>query len=89
MNVLSGVQVGHGAVIAAGSTVTKSVGPFEIVAGSPARVIRKRFTDDVIEQMLKIGWWNWSDERIARNQAFFELVIPHDRNMNITSVCVD
>lgn len=88
VNILSGVQVGHGSVIGAGTTVTKSVGPFEIVAGSPARVIRKRFTDNVIMQLLEIQWWNWDDDRISRNKVFFETEIPNNRDVDLLSLCV-
>lgn len=87
-NILSGVQVGHGSVVAAGTTVTKSVGPFEIVAGSPARLIRKRFTDSVIEQLLEIAWWGWPDEVIARNQTFFETAIPPDQDIDLHALVV-
>ncbi|MEM9232108.1 MAG: CatB-related O-acetyltransferase [Pseudomonadota bacterium] len=87
-NILSGVQVGHGSVIAAGTTVTKSVGPFEIVAGSPARMIRKRFTDSVIEQLLEIAWWRWADDTIARNRIFFETAIPPDQDIDLHALVV-
>ncbi|MBT9386714.1 CatB-related O-acetyltransferase [Pseudooceanicola sp. CBS1P-1] len=87
VNVLSGVQVGHGSVISAGATVTRSCGPFEILGGSPARLIRKRFTQNVIDQMMDIRWWDWSDERIARNQAFFETSIPADEDIDLKAIC--
>ncbi|WP_235755219.1 CatB-related O-acetyltransferase [Paracoccus salsus] len=89
VNVLSGVQVGHGAVIAAGATVTRTVPDFAIVGGSPARIIRKRFSDDVITQMLQIKWWHWDDERIKRNRAFFETALQHDQEYDLLSVVVD
>ncbi|SNT74922.1 CatB-related O-acetyltransferase [Paracoccus seriniphilus] len=88
VNVLSGVQVGHGSVIAAGATVTRSVGPFEIVAGTPARVLKKRFTDNVVGQLLEIQWWNWDEERISSNQKFFETEIPSDKDMDLLSLIV-
>lgn len=71
VNVLSGVKVGHGAVLAAGATVTTDVPPFSIVGGVPAKVLRFRFKDSVIDQLLKISWWNWPDEKIERNRDFF------------------
>ncbi|MEC7762724.1 MAG: CatB-related O-acetyltransferase [Pseudomonadota bacterium] len=89
VTVLSGVKVGHGAVIAAGATVTRDVEPFAIVGGNPAREIRKRFTDDVIKQMLEIAWWDWDDDRISRNKTFFETVIPPDKDMNLRKLVVD
>lgn len=57
--ILSGITVGDGAVIGAGSVVTDNVAPYTIVAGNPAKVIRKRFSDDQITRLLDIRWWNW------------------------------
>jgi len=65
--ILSGVTIGDGAIIGAGSVVTKNVAPYQIVGGNPAKLIRKRFTDDQIAALLKISWWNWSDRKIQEN----------------------
>lgn len=54
--VLSGVTIGQGAVVAAGAVVTKDVPPYAIVGGNPARVIRYRFADDIIEELIKIDY---------------------------------
>lgn len=59
---VSGVNIGDGAVIAAGSIVTKDVKPYSIVAGNPAKEIRKRFDLQTIEKLLDIQWWNYSSE---------------------------
>jgi len=64
--ILSGVTIGDGAVIAAGALVAKNVEPYTIVGGNPARIIRKRFAADVIAQLEKIKWWEWSDAEIER-----------------------
>jgi acetyltransferase-like isoleucine patch superfamily enzyme len=66
-HVLSGVTVGDGAVIAAYSVVTKDVRPYAIVAGNPAREIRRRFTDGQIESLLAIAWWNWPTDKILEH----------------------
>ena len=50
--------------MAAGAVVTKDVAPFTIVAGCPANVIRKRFSDDVIERLLALAWWDWTHEAL-------------------------
>ena len=62
--ILDGINVGHGAIIAANAVVTKDVSPYAIVAGVPAKMIKYRFTEDKIEQLLKSAWWNWSYEEI-------------------------
>lgn len=74
--ITSGVTIGDGAVIGAGSVVTKDVEPYTVVAGNPAKPIRKRFDDAVIVELLKIQWWNWSREKIHKNAKI--LVSPPD-----------
>ncbi|MBU1378751.1 MAG: CatB-related O-acetyltransferase [Alphaproteobacteria bacterium] len=65
--IMSGVSVGHGAVIAAMAVVTKDVPPYAVVAGNPARVVKMRFDDAVIAELLAIAWWDWPEERIRDN----------------------
>ncbi|WP_379653927.1 CatB-related O-acetyltransferase [Pseudoxanthomonas sp. UC19_8] len=62
--VLSGVSVGDGAIVGAGAVVAKDVPPYAIVAGNPAKVVRKRFSEDQIEALLAIRWWDWPIEKI-------------------------
>ena len=69
VSILPGVYIGDGAVIAAGAVVTKDVEPYAIVGGVPAKVIRYRFSPKEIYILLKIKWWDWSNEKIARNIA--------------------
>jgi acetyltransferase-like isoleucine patch superfamily enzyme len=63
--IMSGVTIGDGAVIGARAVVTREVEPYAIVAGSPARFIRKRFSDSLIHRLLDLRWWDWKDEEIA------------------------
>lgn len=65
--IMPGVKIGDGAIIAAKSVVTKDVKPYTIVGGNPARVIRQRFTDEIINDLLEIAWWNWDIEKITKN----------------------
>ena len=62
--ILSGVYIGHGAVVGAGAVVTHDVPDYMIVAGNPARAVRLRFEPEVVDQLLAIAWWQWSDEAI-------------------------
>jgi acetyltransferase-like isoleucine patch superfamily enzyme len=70
--ILSGVQIGNGAVIAANSVVHSDVPPFAIVGGSPAKFIKYRFEPEVIAWLEQLAWWNWPLEKIRRNAALFE-----------------
>jgi phosphonate metabolism protein (transferase hexapeptide repeat family) len=66
--IMPGVTVGTGAVIGAGAVVTHDVAPYEIVAGVPARPLRKRFPEAVIHKLLSIAWWDW--DRAALETRF-------------------
>ena len=61
---MQGVNIGTGAVVGAGSVVTKDVPPYAIVAGCPARIIKYRFDDDTIRLLLESNWWELSDEEL-------------------------
>ncbi|MFS8084123.1 MAG: CatB-related O-acetyltransferase [Acidobacteriota bacterium] len=71
---LSGVHIGDGAVIGARSVVSSNIPPYTIAAGNPCRVIRQRFSDELIEELLKISWWNWPLPKIT--QALPDLLSP-------------
>jgi len=69
--VLSGVNIGNGAILAAGSIVTKNVEPYSIMAGNPARLIRKRFSDKVISEVEQLKWWDKSDPELNDIKSIF------------------
>lgn len=70
--ILPGITIGDGAVIGAKSVVTKDVPPYAIVGGNPAKIIRYRFNKKIIERLLKIKWWEWSDKKIIENKQYFD-----------------
>ena len=80
--ILSGINIGDGAIIASYSVVTKDVEPYTIVGGNPAKQIRKRFDKQTIDKMIVYQWWNWKESLVIENSKkifsenikdFFEL----------------
>jgi virginiamycin A acetyltransferase len=69
--ILQGVTIGHGAVVAAGAIVTKSVPPYSVVGGVPARIIKSRFDSSRIEALLRMRWWDAPLDELARNADLF------------------
>ena len=67
-----GVRIGNGACIAAGAVVVKDVPPYAIVGGVPAKIMRYRFTPEVIEKLLESKWWELSEEVLKKNISFFQ-----------------
>lgn len=69
--IINGVSIGDGAIIAAGAVVTKDVPPYAIVGGTPAKIIRYRFEPEEIDYLLKLQWWNKSEEWIKSYSYLF------------------
>jgi len=65
--IMPGVQIGDGAIIGAHAVVGRDVPPYTIVAGNPAREIRKRFDGETVSALQNIKWWDWSIEKITKN----------------------
>ena len=69
---LEGISIGDGAVIGAGALVTKDVPPYALVGGVPAKVLRYRFKEEEIDFLLKLRWWEKSQEWIVTHADLFE-----------------
>ncbi len=65
--VMPGVTIGDGAIVGARAVVAHDVPPFAVVAGNPARLVRRRFDEATIDRLLAIRWWDWPPERVTRN----------------------
>lgn len=70
--ILDGVRIGHGAIVAAGSVVTKDVPPYAIVAGVPAKIIRMRFSEEVICELIEWRWWDLEMDAIGLLSTAFD-----------------
>ncbi|MGA1049821.1 MAG: CatB-related O-acetyltransferase, partial [Minisyncoccia bacterium] len=66
VTIMSGVTLGDGVVIANNSHVVKNVEPYSLIGGNPAKLIKKRFTEEQIDKLLEIKWWNWDDSKINK-----------------------
>jgi acetyltransferase-like isoleucine patch superfamily enzyme len=74
VTILDGVTVGDGVVIGAGTLVSKDIPPYAIVVGNPMRILRYRFSEEVINELLKIEWWNWSPDKLQEvEKQFFDV----------------
>lgn len=69
--ILGGVTIGDGAIIAAGSIVTKDVAPYSVVGGVPAKELKKRFNENIIRELEELKWWNKSEDEIVKISNLF------------------
>lgn len=87
--ILPGVHIGDGAIVGAGSVVTKNIAPFAVAVGTPAHTLRQRFSQGIIKKLLEIRWWDWPEERMARNRSFFERDLTLEPELDLSRLIVD
>lgn len=84
--ILSGVNIGNGAVIGAEAVITKDVPPYAIVVGNPSKILKYRFTEYQIKELLSIEWWNWDAILIQQRKNDFYLPIEDFINKYKTTI---
>ncbi len=84
--ILSGVTIGDGAIIGAHAVVTQDVPPYSVVGGNPASVLKKRFDETTIAQLLRLRWWDWDIETLTRH---LPLICGHDLEALLHAVNAD
>ena len=67
VTLLSGVTIGDGSIIGARAVIAKDIPPYCVVVGNPAQIIRQRFSQEIVDKLLKIKWWEWPREKIEAN----------------------
>ncbi len=72
VTILPGVTIGDGAVLAAGAVISKDVEPYTIVGGVPAKPIKRRFSQDIANRLIRLQWWNWPDDEIFEHLPLFQ-----------------
>ena len=77
--IMGGVTVGDGAVIGAGAIVTKDVPPYAVVAGVPSKIIRYRFSDETIQTIKSLNWWNTPDDELKMKIELFQKPVEHNQ----------
>ena len=70
VTIMPGVKIGDGAIISTNATVTKDVEPYTIVGGNPAMILKKRFSDEKIKELMELKWWDWDIVKITENLEY-------------------
>ncbi len=84
--ITSGIQIGNGCCIGAKSVVTKNLDSYSIYAGIPAKFIKKRYPQNVIDFLEELKWWDWDDKKIRSNEKFFYTNLNNIEDINHVSI---
>lgn len=86
--IMPGIRIGNGAIIGAGSIVTKDVPDYAIVAGVPAKIIKYRFNKNFIDKLLKLNWWDLEDDMIKENIGIFQGKLTEEKLTFLEKLCI-
>ncbi len=89
VKIIGNVTIGDGAIIGRDALVTKDVPPYHVALGIPATIKKQRFSDSIIEQLLEIKWWNWTEDKIKKNTGFFNLDLVQRPDITLTDFIID
>ncbi len=84
--IMKGVTIGDGAIIGAGAIVTKDIPPYAIAVGVPAKVVRYRFSEEIIKELINANWWDMSDDKLKLNIELFQNDVSMDFIMKLSSI---
>lgn len=84
--ILPGVIIGRGSIIGAGTIVNIDIPAYSIVVGNPAKVIKKRFTEEQIALLEKLKWWEWDIEKIVKNKNIFKIDISKSKSQDLLQI---
>lgn len=84
----SGVKIGDGCCIGAKSVITKDLEPYSICVGTPCKAIKKRYSEEIINFLMELKWWNWDEKKIMKNKKFFETNLNQHSLEYIKSIIV-
>jgi serine acetyltransferase len=87
--ILPGIKIGHGAIIGAGAVVTKDVPDYAIVTGVPAKILRYRFDEAIIDRLLKLQWWSLEKSVIKKNIHLFQREFNAESLKMLERICTE